>query len=311
MTGLILRPLERAPVASAPDASARPGLARLCRHLVVALVALVTIGGATRVMEAGLACPDWPLCFGALLPAGQMTLRVFLEWFHRLDAALVSGGLLLLTGASWGTRRRGPGWLPWVASLALLLVLVQAALGALTVTRLLRFDIVSAHLVTGLTLVALMSGLAEALAPPDPGRGGAAPIPRALALLSLVLLMAQCLAGALMATQWATGFCLHQGQACSWLQLHRLLAAPVALLGLATVASVLRRGAVGRARFLALLLAAGCLLQPLLGWLTLRLALAQPLVTVAHQCSAALLVAVLAALVVALRPIPSEVPSHG
>ena len=74
---------------------------------------------------------------------------------------------------------------------------------------------------------------------------------------------------------------------------------------------MLFRSAVGRARLLALLLAGGCLLQPLLGWLTLRLALAQPLVTVAHQCSAALLVAVLAALVVALRPIPSEVPSHG
>ena len=28
---------------------------------VVAVIALVVIGGATRVMEAGLACPDWPL----------------------------------------------------------------------------------------------------------------------------------------------------------------------------------------------------------------------------------------------------------
>jgi cytochrome c oxidase assembly protein subunit 15 len=311
MTGLILRSHDRVPMASPRDATGRPGLARLCRHLVVALIALVTIGGATRVMEAGLACPDWPLCFGALLPAGQMSLRVFLEWFHRLDAALVSAGLLLLVARSWWTRRQGPAWLPWVASLALLLVLVQAGLGALTVTRLLRFDIVSAHLVTGLTLVALLSGLAEALSPPNPGMGGDAALPRGLAALSLALLMAQCLAGGLMATQWATGFCLHQGQACSWLQLHRLLAAPAALLGLATAASVLRRGTAGRGRLLALLLAAGCLLQPLLGWLTLRLALGQPLVTVAHQCSAALLVAVLAALVVSLRPIPSEVSSRG
>lgn len=311
MTGLILRSADRASVASTHHATGRPGLARLCRHLVVALIALVTIGGATRVMEAGLACPDWPLCFGALLPAGQMSLRVFLEWFHRLDAAVVSAGLLLLAARSWWTRRQGPVWLPWVASLALLLVLAQAGLGALTVTRLLRFDIVSAHLTTGLTLVALLSGLAEALVPPEPGRGGGAPLPLGLAALSLALLMAQCVAGALMATQWATGFCLHQGQACSWLQLHRLLAAPVGLLGLATGASVLWRVAVGRCRLLALVLAAGCLLQPLLGWLTLRLALGQPLVTVAHQCTAALLVAVLAALVVSLRPIPIEVSSCG
>jgi cytochrome c oxidase assembly protein subunit 15 len=282
---------------------------------VVALIALVTIGGATRVMEAGLACPDWPLCFGVLVPAGQMSLRVFLEWFHRLDAGLVGGGLLLLAASSWMSRQRGPGWLPWAATLALLLVVLQAGLGALTVTRLLRFDIVSAHLITGLTLVGLLSGLAEALAPHAPAAalGGPAPAPaaRALAAVTLALLMAQCLAGALMATQWATGFCLHQGQACNWLQLHRLLAAPVALVGLATVSTVLRCGSAGRGRLLSLLLAGGCLLQPLLGWLTLRLALGQPLVTVTHQCTAALLVAVLAALLVSLRPSPYEVPSRG
>ena len=56
-------------------------LAQLAAHLVVALVALVVIGGATRVMEAGLACPDWPLCCGTLLPGRQMNLQVFLNGF--------------------------------------------------------------------------------------------------------------------------------------------------------------------------------------------------------------------------------------
>ena len=49
---------------------------RLSSHLVVALVALVAVGGATRVMEAGLACPDWPLCYGTLLPGRQMNIQV-------------------------------------------------------------------------------------------------------------------------------------------------------------------------------------------------------------------------------------------
>jgi heme A synthase len=49
----------------------------LTRQLVVALVALVAVGGATRVMEAGLACPDGPLCYGSLLPTRQMNLLVF------------------------------------------------------------------------------------------------------------------------------------------------------------------------------------------------------------------------------------------
>ena len=70
-------------------------LGQLAAHVVVALVALVVIGGATRVMEAGLACPDWPLCYGSFLPGRQMNLQVFLEWFHRLDAFFV--GIVLIT----------------------------------------------------------------------------------------------------------------------------------------------------------------------------------------------------------------------
>jgi len=66
---------------------------RLGSHSVLALIALIVIGGATRVMEAGLACPDWPLCYGSFLPFSHMNLRVFLEWFHRLDAFLV--GILI------------------------------------------------------------------------------------------------------------------------------------------------------------------------------------------------------------------------
>ena len=71
---------------------------------MVALVALVVIGGATRVMQAGLACPDWPLCYGSLLPGGQLNLQVFLEWFHRLDAFVVGVALLVLAAASWLAR---------------------------------------------------------------------------------------------------------------------------------------------------------------------------------------------------------------
>ena len=70
---------------------------RLGSHSVFALISLIVIGGATRVMEAGLACPDWPLCYGSFLPFNHMNLRVFLEWFHRLDAFLV--GTLILASA--------------------------------------------------------------------------------------------------------------------------------------------------------------------------------------------------------------------
>tara|TARA_B100001939_G_scaffold250657_1_gene217587 strand:+ start:747 stop:1649 length:903 start_codon:yes stop_codon:yes gene_type:complete len=281
----------------------------LCRQLVVALIALVAIGGATRVMEAGLACPDWPLCYGSLLPTKQMSLQVFLEWFHRLDAFFVGIGLIVLLVMALIDRDQLPRWLPWVSGSALLLVAVQGGLGALTVTQLLRFDIVSAHLATALLLVALLSGAAQMLQPPS-----TEPRPRLaqpLCAAAGVLLYAQCIAGALMATQWASGRCLRFAEGCAWLSAHRSLATPAAAVALLSVLLVLALPSPAPAR--RLLTFAGVLVaaQVLLGVLTLRLALSEPLVTVGHQLVAALLIATFSAAAVALRPAPSPVLRHG
>jgi cytochrome c oxidase assembly protein subunit 15 len=281
----------------------------LCRQLVVALIALVGIGGATRVMEAGLACPDWPLCFGSLLPARQMSLQVFLEWFHRLDAFLVGIGLLLLLATALWKRRALPRWLPWLSGAALLLVAVQGGLGALTVTQLLRFDIVTAHLATALLLVGLLSAAAQLLEPVAPG-----PRPRGAALLTALaaaLVYGQCVAGALMASQWASGSCLRLAEGCQWLSAHRWLATPAAASCALAALVVLLLPSPAPARRLALLAAGLAALQVLLGVLTLRLALAEPLVTVGHQLIAALLIGTLPAAALALRPSSVSEPFHG
>ena len=280
----------------------RPLLRRLpllTSHLVVALVALVAIGGATRVMEAGLACPDWPLCYGLLLPGRQMNMQVFLEWFHRLDAFLVGVALLVLAAVSVVRRRILPGWLPWSAGAALLLVTVQGGLGALTVLLLLQASMVTAHLATALLLVFLLSATHQRLElvrnPP------AATPPRWWLLMvacSSGLVFAQCVLGGLMASQWAADLCLQAGEGCRWLLRHRLGAWPAALAVLVVAisslparpwASPLLRGMSGAAA----LLVAG---QIVLGVCTLRLQLAQPAVTVAHQLAAALLIALLGSL---------------
>ncbi|PSB44661.1 COX15/CtaA family protein, partial [Chamaesiphon polymorphus] len=113
--------------------------------IAFATLLLMAVGSATRVMNAGLACPDWPLCYGQLVPTAQMNLQVFLEWFHRLDAALIGLSTLGLVASSWWFRQQLPRWLPWANTFALSLILLQGALGAFTVTELLRFDIVTAH----------------------------------------------------------------------------------------------------------------------------------------------------------------------
>lgn len=299
-----------------PEGSLVRSLRLLCSHLVVALVALVGIGGATRVMEAGLACPDWPLCYGSLFPGNVFSLQVFLEWFHRLDAFVVGVALLVLTAASVARRRQLPAWLPWASLVTLLLVAVQGALGALTVLELLPAGIVTAHLGTALALVALLSGMQQALGVGSLPGGTAtepasiapsrneAPVAMArwwslLAALTTALVLAQCLLGGAMASQWAAGRCLSEGEACSWLLAHRQLASWAALaVALLAVVTAAAPNSARRALGLASTAAALVLMQMALGILSLRLTLSVPLVTVAHQLTAALLVAVLTALTV-------------
>lgn len=275
----------------------------LTAHLVVALVALVAIGGATRVMQAGLACPDWPLCYGVLWPGRQWNLQVFLEWFHRLDAFLVGVALLLLFALSLRFRSRFPGWLPWSAGLALILVAVQGGLGALTVLSQLAAPTVTLHLATALSLVLLLSAMHQGLE----HRGSVlphwwSPLP----VLAALLVGGQCLLGAAMASRWAAPLCLEAGEGCHWLLLHRQGAYPAAVTVLLLAAASLALPADnGRCRGLAFAAAGLVVAQVVLGVLTLRLQLAVPAVTIAHQLTAALLVGVLGGLWGLAFPSPS------
>jgi len=276
--------------------SFRLALRVLTTHLVIALVALVAVGGATRVMEAGLACPDWPLCYGVVLPGRQMNLQVFLEWFHRLDAFLVGLALLALLGVSLWRRQQLPSWLPWAASLAVALVGVQGALGALTVTHLLASSTVTAHLATALLLVLLMSGLDQCLAGGDPVQPPPSwwfPLP----WISTALVFSQCVLGGIMATQWAVDHCFSFGDQCGWLLRHRQMSMPAALsVAVMAVANFFSATTDSRLRMMNLAAAAFVGLQVALGVLTLRWQLHVPLLTIGHQLVAALLVAQLGAI---------------
>ncbi len=270
-------------------------LAQLAAHLVVALIALVVVGGATRVMEAGLACPDWPLCYGSFLPGRKMNIQVFLEWFHRLDAFLVGIALLIQFLVSLIRRVDLPRWIPWVNGFLLILVLMQGGLGAVTVLQLLPSGVVTAHLAIALALVAVMSGVTQKLLSP-----GDLSSPLWWKLMgggSLMLVIGQCLLGGRMATTWAAQRCLEQGQSCLWLDLHRNSAVLVFICVFAFVITALLVGGWPRCQWPYLLPVILLLFGQLgLGDLSVRLGLDSPVVTVCHQFVAVLLVAFLAAL---------------
>ena len=270
-------------------------LGQLAAHVVVALIALVVIGGATRVMEAGLACPDWPLCYGSFLPGRQMNLQVFLEWFHRLDAFFV--GIVLITQfvLSLYWAKLLPKWLPWTYGFLTLLVAFQGFLGALTVLQLLPSLVVVAHLAVAFTLVAIMSGVTQKLL--SPGKSIFPNWLRSLGFVSLFSVIAQSLLGSRVATLWAAHRCLNFGDSCNLLVIHRASAFPVSLLVISFVIISFAKRDVSVNQWPYLMSIAFLLIaQIFLGVISIQLGMSEPVLVIGHQLVACLLVAVISAL---------------
>jgi heme A synthase len=141
---------------------ANPQLPRSLVITVIWTLGLLLLGSVVHATESSLACPDWPTCFGTMMP--EMKGGVFWEHLHRL----VAGGLILVFSATaylgWkeGVRYR---WM-WKAMLAGIgLLLIQAVLGGITVLLRLPAAVSSAHLGLAFLFLALATVLAVASRP--------------------------------------------------------------------------------------------------------------------------------------------------
>ena len=186
-----------------------------------ALALLVVVVGAwVRLTDAGLGCPDWPGCYGRIHPSivaehatetsAAYPSRPFEydkalhEMVHRyLAGALV---LVIVVLAFYSVRNRKdpaqPKLVPW---LLVALVGMQAALGAYTVTLLLKPLIVTLHLVGGLSTLALLWWLS--LAPERRDVKAAERPVRRLALLALAVVATQILLGGWTSSNYAAVAC--------------------------------------------------------------------------------------------------------
>jgi cytochrome c oxidase assembly protein subunit 15 len=153
-----------------PRADAQAESLRRFRLLAIATTALtlvlVAIGGAVRATDSGLACPDWPRCYGMWVPPADF--NIWIEHTHRLVAGVVA--VLIWALAGWALLRfRHRRDLVVPAVLAWLLVHVQALLGALVVWHLLKAELVTAHLGMAMAVIGCLVYLAVAAAlPPRP-----------------------------------------------------------------------------------------------------------------------------------------------
>jgi cytochrome c oxidase assembly protein subunit 15 len=120
--------------------------------LTLVLTFVVVVAGAyVRLSDAGLGCPDWPLCYGRAVPEASDDARAWKEMGHRYLAATLGILIFVLALAAWRTRQS-----PRLAAAIALLVVFQATLGKWTVTMLLKPAIVVAHLLGGMALLALL-----------------------------------------------------------------------------------------------------------------------------------------------------------
>lgn len=124
---------------------------------------VVVLGGYTRLSDSGLGCPDWPGCFGKIVPtvnaehyATPLDVRkAWIEMIHRYFAMTL--GLLCVVIAAFAIyARRERGVNVALAIGLVVLVVLQGMLGMWTVTLLLKPLIVTGHLLGGLATFALL-----------------------------------------------------------------------------------------------------------------------------------------------------------
>ncbi len=119
----------------------------------IATYALIVLGGTVRATDSGLACPDWPLCHGQLIP--PLETQILIEYSHRLAAASV-GLLILGTAVAAWIRYRENRFVVAGATVAVFVVIVQALIGGVTVNLELPDTIVALHLAIALILLAIL-----------------------------------------------------------------------------------------------------------------------------------------------------------
>jgi len=115
---------------------------------------LITVGGIVRTTGSGLGCPDWPLCYGKVLPPFEY--HAIIEYIHRFVASIIVGPLVLVNFALVVLWMRKSKDLLWLSVATVVLLLIQGGLGAVTVLNELPPAIVAIHLSIGELFFALI-----------------------------------------------------------------------------------------------------------------------------------------------------------
>src|SRR5262245_56763668 len=145
---------------------------KLAAATVVTTLLLVTVGVIVRATDSGLGCPDWPFCYGQLLPPLDDP-KAWIEWIHRGIAVVIGFeilGLAVLAVLDHRDRRS----LVAASFAAAVVVACQAWLARETVGLGNAGESVTAHLAAAMLRLGLLGWILVRAGYPArlPGRGG-------------------------------------------------------------------------------------------------------------------------------------------
>lgn len=183
---------------------------------------VVILGAYTRLVHAGLGCPDWPGCYGFLsVPRSDTALelaqvrfpdspveafKAWAEMIHRYAAGLL--GLAILGLAMLALKYRDRQGYPLKLPLGLLLLVIcQALFGMWTVTLKLWPQVVTAHLLGGFATLSLLFLLCLRLSGRIPADVGLTAL-RPLARVVLIVVIIQIALGGWVSSNYAAVACV-------------------------------------------------------------------------------------------------------
>jgi cytochrome c oxidase assembly protein subunit 15 len=167
---------------------------------------VVVLGAWVRLTDAGLGCPDWPGCYGHVFPEGSTHhfAQAVHEMVHRYFASTL--GLIIASLLVFAViNRRDPDQPVAPAAVLFGVVCLQGLLGMKTVTLLLQPLIVTAHLLGGLTTLAILRWLSLAPTHRPLARGEAGL--RVFAVVAFGVLAVQIFLGGWTSTNYAAVAC--------------------------------------------------------------------------------------------------------
>lgn len=142
---------------------------------VAAVFILIAVGSTVRATGAGMGCPDWPMCFGQLIPPTDVSqlpanyqeiyrdrgyanvefnaLKTWTEFFNRLTGVTIGFLSIWTLWAAWRVRRTMKPVF-WYALSAFVLVGFNGWLGKVVVDSNLHPVLITTHMLASLLVVA-------------------------------------------------------------------------------------------------------------------------------------------------------------